>query len=58
MGKKAIELRYGKSNEYRSITQNVPKFLSLELIRWATDILFLGKEFMESAKFQFSKGIL
>ena len=55
MGKKAIELRYEKSNEYRRISQYVPKLLSLELIRWPTDILFLGNEFIENAKSKFPK---
>ena len=41
--------------EYRSISQYVPKLLSLELVKWATDILFLGKQFMENAKSKFPK---
>ena len=50
----AIGKRYGKqSNEYNRISQYVPKPLSIELVKWATDIFFLGKQFMDNAKAKF-----
>ena len=49
-GKLAIQKRYGdESIEYDHISQYVPKLLSIDLVEWATDILFLGREFMENA---------
>ena len=53
-GKMAIQKKYGdQSNEYDHISHYVPKPLSIELVVWATDILFLGREFMENAKTHF-----
>ena len=53
-GKIAIQNRYGdQSNEHIRISQYVPKPLSIELVQWATDILFLGREFMDNAKANF-----
>ena len=53
-GKIAIQNRYGdQSSEYNHISRYVPKPLSIELVQWATDILFLGREFMDNAKANF-----
>ena len=50
----ATQKRYGdESIEYDHISQYVPKLLSIDLVEWATDILFLGREFMDNTKYEF-----
>ena len=53
-GKIAIRNIYGdQSSEYNHISRYVPKPLSIALVQWATDILFLGREFMDNAMANF-----
>ena len=50
----AVKKRYGETSaEYKRISQYVPKWLSIELVKWATDILFFGKDYMDNAKAKF-----